>query len=199
MSTIVTGPEVSSQQEGPPRKQWTRSECALLEESGLWDGQHFELIDGELYNKMGKKRPHVIALTLIRNWLSQRFGGQFIDTEASIDVAPEDNPTNEPEPDLIVLARSSFEFTANPTPADIRLAVEISDTTFWFDSTRKARLYARAGIAEYWVIKVTERSLIVHRNPVNGSYQSIVKYSGQEPVASGAVTNPFLANDLFHQ
>jgi hypothetical protein len=103
MSTIVTGPEVSSPQEGPPRKQWTRSECALLEESGLWDGKHFELIDGQLYNKMGKKRPHVIALTLIRNWLSQRFGGQFIDTEASIDVAPKITQATNPSPTLFFL------------------------------------------------------------------------------------------------
>jgi len=46
----------------PPRKRWTRAECAALESSGVWDQQTIELIDGELISKMGKNRPHVNAL-----------------------------------------------------------------------------------------------------------------------------------------
>jgi hypothetical protein len=41
-----------------------------------------------------------------------------------------------------------------PRPGDLRLAVEISDTTLGFDLTTKAELYARAGIVEYWVVDV---------------------------------------------
>jgi hypothetical protein len=47
----------------PPRKRWTRAECAALESTGIWEQQKLELIDGELISKMGKKRPHVNALT----------------------------------------------------------------------------------------------------------------------------------------
>src|SRR5256885_13405791 len=89
----------------PPRKVWTRAECAILEVSGILDGQHLELIEGDLINKMGKKRPHVNSLTLMMAWLIQVFGARFVQPEAPIDVAPEDNPTNEPEPDCIVLTR----------------------------------------------------------------------------------------------
>jgi Uma2 family endonuclease len=114
MSTVAIGAEISVTQEGPPRKRWTRAECKLLQDSGLWDGQHFELIEGELYNKMGKGRPHTIALTLVRNWLMSRVWRAFIDTEPSIDVAPEDNPTSEPEPDIIVLTKPTWEFLVKP-------------------------------------------------------------------------------------
>ncbi len=57
------------EQDGPPRKRWTRTECELLEKSGIWDGRRFELVDGEVYDKHGSTRAHTIALTLVRSWL----------------------------------------------------------------------------------------------------------------------------------
>jgi Uma2 family endonuclease len=168
----------------PPRKRWTRTECAALEATGLWDQQRLELVDGELISKMGKKRPHVNALVAVQAWLVRTFGEQFVNPEAPIDVAPEDNPTNEPEPDLVVLVEPSREFqNANPRPGDLRLVVEISDSTLGFDLTTKAELYARAGIVEYWVVDVAARRLIVHREPREGLYRSVTAYAEQETLA----------------
>jgi Putative restriction endonuclease len=104
-----------------------------------------------------------------------------VNPKAPIDVAPEDNPTNEPEPDLVVLTKPSREFRdANPTTADLRLVVEISDSTLGFDLTAKAELYARAAIIEYWVVDVAARRLIVHRDPREGLYRSVTLYAEQE-------------------
>ena len=168
----------------PPRKLWTRSECATLEASGLLDGQHLELIHGELISKMGKHRPHVNSLTLLMGWLVQVFGVQFVNPEAPIDVAPEDNPTNEPEPDIIVLKRDLSHFvSANPRPDDLHLLVEVADTTINFDLTTKAALYARAGVVEYWVLDIPGRRLIVHRDAGRAGYASIVAYGEHESVA----------------
>jgi hypothetical protein len=86
----------------PPRKRWTRAECAVLEASGIWDQQKLELIDGELITKMGKPRSHINALVSMMHWLADVFGQERLNPNAPIDVAPEDNPSNEPEPDLIV-------------------------------------------------------------------------------------------------
>jgi len=106
-------------------------------------------------------------------------------------VGSEDNPTNEPEPDLVVLAKPSREFQdANPRPSDLRLVVEISDSTLGFDLTTKAELYARAGIVEYWVIDVAARRLIVHRDPREGLYRSVTAYREEEsasPLASPGI------------
>jgi hypothetical protein len=87
----------------PPRKRWTRAECATLEASGLLDQERLELVEGDLISKMGKKRPHASSFKRLHEWLVHVFGWRLVDTEAPIDVAPEDNPTSEPEPDLIVL------------------------------------------------------------------------------------------------
>ena len=168
----------------PRRKRWTRAECAFLESSGIWDQQRLELIDGELISKMGQNRPHVVFLSRMLEWLFETIGRGRVNANAPIDVAPEDNPTNEPEPDIIVLTGPSSSIrTGNPQPRDLALVVEISDSTLRFDLNVKARLYARAGIIEYWVLDVPGRRLIVHREPSPAGYRSVVAYSEFEKVA----------------
>src|SRR5450631_2165920 len=94
----------------PPRKHWSRVECEALEAAGLLHGARVELVEGELIDKMGKKRPHVNTLFLVAEWLTKVFGQQFVNQESPIDVAPEDNPASEPEPDVILLRRPTLEY-----------------------------------------------------------------------------------------
>lgn len=199
MPTTVSEAPSRPIEQAPPRKRWTRSECLALEAAGLLDQQHLELIEGELIDKMGKKRPHVDAATLLQEWLIRVFGGRFVNPEAPIDVAPEDKPTNEPQPDLIVLRSDYSGFrSATPQPQDLRLVVEIADTTLAFDLTTKAALYARAGIVEYWVLDVPGRCLIVHREPQGGQYRSVVAYGHDESVAPlSAPSSLFRVGDTF--
>jgi Uma2 family endonuclease len=131
---------------------------------------------------MGKNRPHVYVVVLLYDCLRSIFGAGFVNPEAPIDVHAADNAINEPEPDAIVLKRQMGEFAANPQPDDLSLIVEVSDTTLHFDLTTKARLYARAEIQEYWVIDITGRRLIVHRNPTAGVWASVTIFGESEPV-----------------
>lgn len=168
----------------PRRKRWTRDECEILESSGIWEQQKLELIDGELITKMGQSRPHVVLLNRMMEWLVNTFGWGRVYPSAPIDVAPEDNPTNEPGPDLIVRKRPPSGIrTPNPQPDDLDLVVEVSDSSLRFDLNVRARLYARAGIVEYWVLDVSGQRLIVHREPSREGYSSIIAYSELEKVA----------------
>jgi len=167
----------------PPRRHWTRQERQQLEDLGLLNGERWELIEGELLRKMPKKRPHVQALAILTGWLISIFGSRFVNTEAPIDVSPEDNPTSEPEPDAIVLRPDYGNlWSAVPRPEDVLLAVEVADATLEFGLTVKAGLYARAGLREYWVVDLRGRRLIVHRDPTGGSYRSIGAYREWESV-----------------
>jgi Uma2 family endonuclease len=181
------------------RKKWTREECAVIEASGAWDQQNLELVEGELISTMGKNRPHTNVLILVQGWLVEVFGLQYVNPETPIDVSPEDNPTSEPQPDLIVLSRPSRDIRAgNPQPAELRLVVEISDSSLGFDLTVKADLYARAGIADYWVVDVAAEKFVVHRNPANGKYQSVTVYSKHESVSPlAAPKSAFRIADAF--
>ncbi len=184
MPTVLTNPTKMPPPQVPPRKRWTREECTIFEASGVFERERLELVDGELISKMGKNRPHVNALRMMLIWLQTTFGNEFVDPEAPIDVHPDENASNEPEPDLIVLKRECSTFvSANPQPQDIRLLVEVSDSSLNYDLSVKARLYARAGIVEYWVLDVNGRRLISHREPQGNQYSSVTIYAEHEFVA----------------
>jgi Uma2 family endonuclease len=119
----------------------------------LLNGERWELIEGELLKKMPKKRSQVQALAILTEWLIATFPDCLVNAAAPMDVAPEDNPTNEPSPDLIVLRPDYGDpWTAVPQAQDVLLAVEVCDTTLEFHSRVKAGLYARVGLREYWVV-----------------------------------------------
>ena len=181
---LIATPEPPAPPLIPRRKRWTRDECALLESSGILEQQKLELIDGELLSKMGQNPPHVILLSRMMQWLVETLGWGRVYQDAPIDVAPEDNPRNEPVPDISVRERPPVGLrTPNPQPGELNLVVEVSDSSLRFDLTVKARLYARAGIVEYWVLDVSGERLIVHREPSQAGYGSVVAYSESESVA----------------
>jgi Uma2 family endonuclease len=159
----------------------------MLDAAGIFEQQKVELIEGELIVKMPKNRPRAGTATLLMAWLIQVFGGRRVGSEAPIDVAPQDNPTNQPVPDFFVAkneyANSGRFWSSPPQPRDLDLVVEIADTSLAFDLTTKAALYARAGIIEYWILDVIGRRLLVHRNPEGGQYGSVISYSELESVA----------------
>lgn len=118
MLTAITDPPLTAD---PSRRRWTREEFERLS-TEIVDFERLELVDGELITKMGKSRPHVHALIMLQVWLVQVFGVRYVQPESPIDVAPEDNPASEPEPNLIVTTRDLSCFAqANPAPGDLRL------------------------------------------------------------------------------
>ena len=88
--------------------------------------------------------------------------------------------------------------SGNAPAADIRLLVEVADTSLTLDLRTKAALYARAAIADYWVVDINSRQLIVHRDPREGRYESVLVYSDSESVAPlAAPDRPFPVTAAF--
>jgi Uma2 family endonuclease len=84
-----------------------------------------------------------------------------VQTQSPIDLGE----LSDPEPDVAVIAGEVRDYTAaHPTTA--ALVVEVADTSFTYDRTTKASLYAKAGLAEYWIVNLVERQLEVYRHPV---------------------------------
>ncbi len=80
----------------PARKRWTREEVDRLESLGLLDTSKRELIEGDLLDRMPRKRRHVNAMTLLLAALSKIFDLRLINVEAPLEVAPGDQPTSQP-------------------------------------------------------------------------------------------------------
>jgi Uma2 family endonuclease len=60
--------------------------------------------------------------------------------------------------------------------------IEYANTSLEKDLQFKDKIYAQAGIVEYWVVNLKTQALVVFRNPMDGEYQS------QETMASGTVS-----------
>ncbi len=154
-----------------PRKVWTRADVEKIDPALA---ESLELINGDLIDTMGRKPPHVYWTLTLRDWLIEQFGLEYVRSEAPIEVSSEDNPTNEPEPDLTLTFEPRRAMRGHhPQPQNIRLLVEISDTTYLLDTKVKANLYARAGIREYWVVDIRDPEaprMLIHRNPQNDRY-----------------------------
>ena len=85
----------------------------------------------------------------------------------------------------------------HPFPAETLLVVEVSDTTLREDRHYKAGLYARGGIAEYWIVNINARTLEVHRAPSGGQYGSSVTLTEADAIAPlAAPHSPVRVADL---
>src|SRR5260221_6200696 len=181
MTRLLQQPHLSPIR-SPRALLWTRTDCARLEQAGILHNP-YELVEGAI-NLMGQNIRHASGVRLLLYWLFSVFGKESVLTQTSIDVAPEDNPTSEPMPDAIILARPVDTFTQNPRPDEIQLLVEASDSTLAYDLTTKANLYARAGIGEYWVVNLPERTLHIHRQPTKQGYAEVRLYQETDEVAA---------------
>ena len=165
----------------PEAVRWTRYDCDAFEKAGVLN-YRYELIEGVIY-KMSQNILHARFIIKVIMWLVGLFGEDFVFSQTTIDVSPEDNPTSIPMPDAGVLNTHSGLIWPFPKPSQILFCVELSDTTLDYDLYPKAGLYARAGIPEYWVIDIPGRKLYVHRNLSEGEYQAATIHDETEFVS----------------
>jgi Uma2 family endonuclease len=89
-------------------------------------------------------------------------------------------PNNsEPEPDVAIVRSPDTQYLAHhPYPEDIFWLMEYSDTTLAKDLNTKQRIYAQAGILEYWVVNLQASELVVFRGVGSDGYLSETKLTG---------------------
>ena len=176
-------------------KQWTLEEYHRLTEiGGFYPENRTELIEGEIIEKMGAGPAHSNTVAELGDVLAALFGrGYHVREEKPITILD-----SEPEPDLAVVTgtRARF-FTRHPDGNEVVLLVEVSDSSLPLDSVRKARLYARAGISEFWILDLNSRRLIVHRDPLSdGGWGEVRTHPQSARVSPLAATVDILVGDL---
>ena len=190
--TLTTVP----QPEYDKKRLYTVDEAYRIAE--LFPGERWELIEGEIISKMGQKPPHAHIIRRLSALLSGVFGPGKVQCQLPVRL-PE--PYSEPEPDVVLFNKDSEAFAhQHPSPADVAILFEVADTTFQADREIKYRLYARAGVAEYWIIDIQNRRTFVCREPAGDEYKSIALFQVHEPVTSPAAPGfSLLLKDLFPQ
>ena len=162
-----------------PRRQWTLEECRQLMAMGLLEeGGRYELLEGEIVDKMSFNEPHVYVASQVYRALMAIFGLDFLRLAAPVALAPR----NGPEPDVAVMMRPLRDYLSlgTPPPADVRLAVEVADATLHSDRSIKSLLYSLANIPEYWIVNIPQAQVEVFRQPTSEGYtdRTVVARSG---------------------
>jgi|SRR5579872_636239 len=178
-------PVVAPYEQMPGRMRFTRAQCAAIEAAGELKFGPYELIDGEIISKMPVNPPHCLTLNALCAWLSSVFGILFVRCQMPIDVGDADPDHNDPLPDAAVtIGPNSAYGKCHPGRSDLLLVCEVSDSTVRLDRTAKTKLYALAGISEYWIFDIITRRLLIHRRPVSEGYAEIVAYGPDDRAAT---------------
>ena len=105
---------------------------------------------------------------------------------------------SEPEPNIVLAkARDDDYENSHPTPAEIYLILEVSDSTLDYDRNTKGEAYARAGIPQYIVLNVQEKLLEDYREPGTDGFQSKQTYRAGEQFNLAVFPDILLSVDEF--
>src|SRR5262245_58585186 len=157
------------------RRQFTVEEYRRMGETGiLADDPRIELIAGTIVVREPTGSRHAGT--------ADRLGHLFFERLARRAVVRIQNPVSFPDeiselqPDLTLLrSRTDFYSSAHPGAANVLLLIEVADSTLRLDRRVKIPLYARAGIAEAWLLDLTTEHVEVFREPAGGRYREIVR------------------------
>jgi Uma2 family endonuclease len=153
-------------------RRFTVDEYHRMAEVGiLGEDDRVELLDGEivLMTPIGARHASTVAR------LNERFHS-VVGKRASLSVRLPIRLSDysEPEPDLALLKRREDFYTERlPEPEDVLLVVEVADTSQRTDRDKKIPLYARAGIAEVWLVDLQRDLIEVYREPTDGVYGNL--------------------------
>jgi Uma2 family endonuclease len=149
---------------------WTVDEYHRMSETGILDrDERVELIDGQIISMSAKNPPHAATNLCAADYLRNLLAGlALIRIQDPVTLST----NSEPEPDIAVVQIDPRLYQdIHPAPANIFLLIEIADTTLETDRKRKAPAYAKAGIADYWILDVNTRQVYVFREPGEENYR----------------------------
>src|SRR6516162_660586 len=148
-------------------KRWNRKEYENLVAAGAFaPNTHVQLIDREIVEITPQSRAHAVATRAVEEGLRTAFPAGY-DIQVQMPLAL--GQAAEPEPDVAVVP-GSFRDYPDAHPEHAVLIVEVADASLEFDRTRKAKLYARSRIPEYWIVNLVDRRLEVFRGPQAARY-----------------------------
>lgn len=161
----------------------------MIEAGVVGEDDPVELIDGYLVAKdqgrgpgMGHGPTHAAGLRQTFDLLKAILGGNWVvQSQLPITLGMASGlGGREPEPDVTVAEGPRQRYaTHHPDPSEIRLLVEVADSSLTIDRTVKAPLYAAAGIERYWIVNLVDRQIEVYADPDPATSQ----YGSREVVA----------------
>ena len=177
------------------RRQFTVADYYRMGEAGiLTPDDRVELIEGEIIQMPPIGDVHAWCVTHVTHL--------FILGVRDAAIVRCQNPLrlsdrSEPIPD-VVLVRPRPRFRGpHPTPDEVLLLVEVSDTTLGYDQRVKLPLYAREGVVEVWIVDLRQDRLWVYRDPSPTGYRVTLTLGRADRIAPSAFPDlEFAVDDI---
>jgi Uma2 family endonuclease len=160
----------------PPRRAFNVDDIRRMIEAGvIGEDERIELVEGEIVVMAAKGYAH----EMVRKALIKAVDPARADADIGLEMTIQFSTDILLEPDIAVfplgrLRRSDAGFVTIGE-GDCSLIVEVSVSSLSYDKGRKAMLYARLGVREFWVVDANERRTFVHTGPTADGWSSIVE------------------------
>ena len=164
------------------RRLFSREEYHRMGEVGiLKPTDRVELIRGEIVEMSPIGRRHQAFVDNLNHLLVTRLAGRARMSVQNPVVLADDT---EPEPDLKILRCRPVPYKEREAYAeDVLLLIEVAESSLAYDRSTKLRLYAAAGIPEYWVVDCAAESIEIHRTPDAHGYRDVSRVAGAASVS----------------
>ncbi len=147
--------------DGYLRRAFTVDEVDAMVAAGLIDpDERLEIIDGEIFPMSAKGPLHETLKRHLNRHLARELPAAFGHTQ---EAGWRLGPMLYLEPDFVVYPEELEIDRVDGRNA--ALVIEIADTSFRYDSTKKAGVYASIGVREYWIVDAGSRTTHVFREP----------------------------------
>jgi len=155
------------------RRRFMLDDYHRMGETGiLGEDDRVELIEGEIIEMSPIGSRHDGTVARIHHLFSTRLGDRAVVWSQSPLLLARDQ--SEPQPDVMLLApRADFYAGGLPEPPELRLLVEVADSSLLYDRRTTFPLYARSGVAEAWLVDLDSCRLELHRGAGSAGYRDV--------------------------
>jgi Uma2 family endonuclease len=179
---------VTTAAEGFPRRAFTVEDISRMMDAGvIREEERFELVEGEIVMMPAEGIAHERIKSALTVAISRALPDHLtIAVEATLRLSD----TIMLEPDVAVFPKALFRKSTSFVHLDrgeTHLIIEVAASSLAYDKDLKARLYARHGVREFWVIDANSRSTWVHTGPSGDEWLSITERGPQESLTTPAL------------
>lgn len=145
----------------------------LIEIGFFAEDERVELIEGVLHSMSPRGPFHAeIVSRLVELYVVLLRGRAKVRSQDPITIPL---TGSEPEPDLALVApREGGYLDRHPLPEEVFLVGEVADSSLREDRGIKLRMYAAAGIEEYWIINLVDGQVEVYREPATRADETAI-------------------------
>jgi Uma2 family endonuclease len=164
------------------KKLFTVDEYYRIYEAGvLNEDDRVELINGEIVYMSPAGARHSACVNRLSYLLIAAFGREvmtIIQNPVNLDQS------SQPQPDVVLAKwKDDYYASGHPTPEDILLLIEVSDSSVGIDQNYKIPLYAAAGIRETWLVNLPDQCIEVYHHPEAGSYTAMQTFKPGQSIS----------------